>query len=456
MNVAVIGTGHVGLMTCVSMAAVGHRVVGCDADRGKIAQLSAGVLPIFEPGLAELLAEQTAAGRLSFVEETADAVADAEVVFICVGTPPRVDGEADLVAVESAAREVARHVRRSSIIVEKSTVPAGTAGRVRTVVRRELSGRAGEISVVSNPEFLREGRAVEDSLHPERILVGAEEAEAFATMREVYRPFTEAGALLIETDIATAELAKHACNAFLALKISFANALARMCERAGADVVSVTHVMGTDPRIGPDFLRAGLGYGGYCFPKDVQAFERLAARLGYAFPLLGEVARINEEAVEAAVEKLRDALWNLTDKRIALLGLAFKPETDDIRFSPALALAERLLAERASVVGFDPQAMANAKTEVPELELATDAYAACEGADCVVLCTEWPELLTLDLERLRSAVAYPVIFDARNALDADVLAAAGFEVLSMGRPHVAASPTERSAVGASRLERRGA
>ncbi|MGH2676128.1 MAG: UDP-glucose dehydrogenase family protein, partial [Actinomycetota bacterium] len=287
-----------------------------------------------------------------------------------------------------------------------------------------------------NPEFLREGSAVEDSLHPDRILVGGDSAQALAVMRELYAPLVEAGSEWIETDLRTAELAKHASNAFLALKISFANALARLCEAAGADVEAVTEIMGADPRIGRAHLRAGMGYGGYCFPKDLQAFERLADRLGYDFPILREVARINEEAVEATYHKIEEALWNLEGKRIALLGLAFKAGTDDVRLAPALALADGLLSAGAVVIGYDPQAGANAKAEVPGLEVATDLYEALEGAHCAVVCTEWQEIADLDLGRAREAMALPIVVDGRNVFEPADMAAHGFTYLPTGRPPV--------------------
>jgi len=295
----------------------------------------------------------------------------------------------------------------------------------------------GQIEVVSNPEFLREGKAVEDSLRPERILVGAESEWAFEILRRVYQPLTDQGVPLIETDIQTAELAKHACNAFLALKISYANALAMMCEKAGADVVDVAEVMGLDSRIGRSFLDAGLGYGGYCFPKDLQAFERLANKLGYDFGLLKEVERINGQAVEVAVSKVIDALWNLEDKKVVLLGLAFKPETDDVRFAPALEVARRLLSEGAHVVGWDPEAGSAAKAEVPDLEIATDVFDALEGAHCAVVCTEWTTVRELDLDRVKETMAYPVIVDGRNVFEPTRMAELGFTYYPTGRPAVA-------------------
>jgi len=375
-------------------------------------------------------------GKLSFTTDSAAAISGADVVFICVGTPPRASGEANLIAVEQVARDVARHGRPDVVVVEKSTVPAGTAQRVKRTLARERADFAGSAEVVSNPEFLKEGTAVEDSLHPDRILVGAETSKAYARMRELYGPLLEGGTKIIETDIATAELAKHACNAFLALKISYANALSRLCERSGADVVAVAEVMGADERIGRAFLNAGLGYGGYCFPKDIQAFERLAARVGAEFPLLREVARINDQAVESAANKVLEALWNVEGKKIALLGLAFKPGTDDVRSAPALALARLLLREGAHVVGYDPQGGSNAKAELPELEVCHDMYDALNDAHCMVLCTEWDEFKTLDLEKLHSLMAYPVVVDGRNLFDPQEMKNAGFSYYPTGRPHV--------------------
>jgi UDPglucose 6-dehydrogenase len=305
--------------------------------------------------------------------------------------------------------------------------------------------------VVSNPEFLREGSAVPDSLKPDRILIGADSPTAFDYMRRLYQPLVEKGCPLIETDIQTAEFAKHACNAFLSMKISFANALARLCERADADVMAVTAVLGADPRIGRSFLNAGLGYGGYCLPKDVQAFEKLATRLGYDFPLLREIERINDEAIEATAQKVKEAVWNLEGKRIALLGLSFKPGTDDTRSAPALALARRLLEEGASIVGWDPMALASAKQELPELEAAIDPYDAVLGAHCLVLCTEWPEFRELDLVKLKKFMAYPVIVDGRNLFDPDEMRVAGFTYYPTGRPPVT-EPPMRSVKVATRSE----
>jgi UDPglucose 6-dehydrogenase len=434
MRVGVIGTGHVGLPTAATLAHVGHDVTATDADPEKIEVLQRGGVPFFEPGLEELVRAVVGQGRLSFTSDPAEAVAGARVAFLCVGTPPRASGEANLIAVEQSAELVGRHVTGPLVVVEKSTVPVGTAARVTEILARERPD--GELSVVCNPEFLREGNAVEDSLRPGRILVGSDSPAALEVMRELYAPLAGEGTLWIETDLHTAELAKHASNAFLALKVSFANALARISEAAGADVEAVTEVMGADPRIGKAHLSAGLGYGGSCFPKDLLAFERLTSRLGYDFPLLREVARINQEALDAAFQKVEQALWNLEGKRVALLGLAFKPGTDDVRYAPSLGLADRLLEAGAVAVGYDPQAGPNAKAELPDLEVVDDPYVALTGADAAVVCTEWEEIAGLDLGRVREVMKLPIVVDGRNVFDPDEMAGHGFTYLPAGRSQV--------------------
>jgi UDPglucose 6-dehydrogenase len=440
MKVAVVGTGHVGLITCVSLASVGHEVVGNDADVAKIEALTRSEMPFYEPGVPELLEAETRSGRLRFTTSTADAVEGADVVFICVGTPARATGEANLVAVETAAREVARCATGPVVIADKSTVPAGTARRLQRLLASERRDLGDRITVVSNPEFLREGRALSDALEPDRILVGAPSGPARDVMRKLYRTFIDRGVTYIETDIATAELAKHACNVFLSMKISYANALARICDRAGGDVEAIADVMGADPRIGRDFLGAGLGYGGYCFPKDLVAFEALARELGYSFPLLREVARINDEAIDAAIAKISEAVWNLDDKRIAVLGLAFKPGTDDVRFSPALSLCRKLMEAGSVVVGYDPVAGANAKAECETLELAESVYDAAAGADCLVIAAGWTDFRDLDFTKLSEIMVQRVVVDARNFLDPQIVIAAGLDYYAMGRPAMQADP----------------
>lgn len=434
MRVSVIGCGHVGLPTCLALAAIGHDVVGIDSDEGVVGALRSGVPTFYEPGLDQSLATALSAGKLTFTSEISGGVAGAEVAFICVGTPPRASGEANLAAVERAAREVAVHARGRVVVVEKSTVPAGTAERMRRTLLATRPDRAARFEVVSNPEFLREGSALKDALEPDRVLVGAESESAFKVMRSLYRPLIESGVRFVETDIRTAELAKHACNAFLALKISYANALARMCELSGADVVAIADVMGADARIGRAFLDAGIGYGGYCLPKDLQAFSRLAGGLGYPFPLLSEIERINLEAVEALVTKVKEAMWNLEDKRIAVFGLSFKPGTDDVRLSPAVSVAERLLDEGAEVVGCDPKALSRARAELPAIRPAADAYEAAAAADCIVVCTDWEEFRGLDMERIKSVMRTPVVVDGRNLFDPTEMTRAGFAYYPTGRP----------------------
>lgn len=430
MRVGVVGTGHVGLVTAATLASIGHDVCGLDDDHSKIERLLAGQIPIYEPGLQHLVDDGVARGKLRFTTSADEAVAGAEVAFICVGTPTRPDGEPNLLAVERAARSIASHATRDMVVVHKSTVPVQTAERVKRVLNRTSGYR---FTVVSNPEFLREGQAVEDSLHPDRILIGSDDPRGHEVMRDLYAPLLREGPAYHETDVRTAELAKLACNAFLALKVSFANALARVCEASEADVVSIADIMGSDPRIGRAFLNAGIGYGGYCLPKDIAAFRTQAARFGYEFRLLDEIAAINREALDATMAKIKDALWNLEDKVVALFGLAFKPGTDDVRESPALALARRLTEAGARVRGYDPQANEPASAEVSSLQVADSPYEAAAGADCVVICTEWPEFGRLDLTALKGAMTQPLIVDGRNVLDPASVEQAGFTYIPTGR-----------------------
>jgi UDPglucose 6-dehydrogenase len=438
MRVAVIGTGHVGLVTAVALASLGNEVVGMDLAADKIARLRRAEAPFREPGLDDLLSEGIASGRLRFTTSIPDAVGGAAVVFVCVGRPPVGQGDKSLTAVEGAVRELARAATPGVVVVVKSTVPPGTTGRIQKVVAMERPDL--DFVAVSSPEFLREGHAIQDTLEPDRVVVGSDDPRGFATLRALYAPVLASGRPLIEVDPRTAELSKLASNAFLATKISFANSLARVAELAGADVVGVTRIMGADPRIGPAFLGAGMGYGGYCLPKDIVTLEKVAARLGYDFGILREAARVNQEALDAVRLKVEEAIWNLEGKTVALLGLAFKAGTDDVRSSPALALASALRAEGARVVGFDPVAGAAAAAEDPELVVAQDPYAAAEGADCLVVCTEWPELAELDLERLKGVMAQPVLVDGRNLLDAGAASDAGFHYFPLGRAPVTPGP----------------
>lgn len=437
MRIAIVGTGRVGLVTGVSLASLGHDVVGADANPDTIESLRHGRCSFHEPGLQDLLDEQMAAGRISFTAEVGEALAHAEAVFICVGRPVGANGDLSLTAVEAVARDIARHAPEGIVVIVKSTVPPGTCERIDRVIRLERPGFRSH--VVSSPEFLREGHAIEDTLAPDRLVIGAADDSASELVRRVYEPIVAAGCRLIQTDRRTAELAKLASNSFLATKVSFANAIGRLCELTDADVNGVTEIMGADPRIGASFLRAGIGFGGYCLPKDVDSLRRLAERHGYRFDLLTEVARVNGDAVTLASAKIEEALWNLEGKRVALFGLAFKAETDDVRSAPALALARLLIDGGADVVGYDPMADEAAKAALPEMRTSDDPYDAAEGAHCVVICTEWPEFLEIDLDRLRRSMAYPVIIDGRNLLDPEAVRGAGFAYSGTGR---AIGPTE--------------
>jgi UDPglucose 6-dehydrogenase len=436
MRVTVIGAGHVGLVTAACLAHVGHDVMVDDDDAAKLDLVREGRPWFYEPGLQELLGDVVQGGQLRIAGDKADAVGHGTVIFICVGTPSRGDGSPNLAFVEMVAREVARSLPPGQfrLVCEKSTVPVQTGERVAQVIAREARPEA-DWEVASNPEFLREGSALVDTLDPDRVVVGTTSERAEAALRELYTPILErSGAPFLATDRATAELIKHASNAFLATKVSFINSVARVCERAGADVELVARGMGLDPRIGVHFLKAGAGYGGSCFPKDVAAFAHRSLELGVDFGILNEVAKINHEARRAVVDKVRDALWHLDGKRVGMLGLSFKPNTDDLREAPAIDVARDLLADGAQVVAYDPVAGARAASQVPGLELADKAVEVADGAHAVVVMTEWAEFGELEPAELRARMAYPILVDARNALDAGAFLAAGFTVAGVGRP----------------------
>jgi UDPglucose 6-dehydrogenase len=436
MRVTVIGAGHVGLVTAACLAHVGHDVMVDDDDAAKLALIREGRSWFYEPGLQELLGDVVQGGQLRIAGDKAEAVGHGTVIFICVGTPSRDDGSPNLAFVEAVAREVARSLPPGQfrLVCEKSTVPVQTGERVARVIAREARPEA-DWEVASNPEFLREGSAMIDTLDPDRVVVGTTSERAQAAMRELYAPILErSGAPFLATDRATAELIKHASNAFLATKISFINSVARVCERSGADVELVARGMGLDPRIGVHFLKAGAGYGGSCFPKDVAAFAHRSRELGVDFGILNEVAKINHEARRAVVAKVRDALWHLDGKRVGMLGLSFKPDTDDLREAPAIDVARDLLADGAQVVAYDPVAGPQAARRVSGLELADKAVEVADGAHAVVVMTEWAEFGKLEPADLRARMAYPILVDARNALDAEAFLAAGFTVAGVGRP----------------------
>jgi UDPglucose 6-dehydrogenase len=449
LKISVIGAGYVGLVTGGCLAEIGHEVVCTDSDMDKIRTLESGGLPIYEPGLDAVIAKARGDGRLSFRENLAEAVDFGEAIFICVGTPPLPNGDADLSAIDNVARLVATSARGPKLVIEKSTVPAQTGQELKRAL--SVYGRKSGVTfrVASNPEFLREGTAVADFLHPDRIVVGVEDETAERQLKEIYGPVLEgkfncpvhaptcpAGpppAWLVTT-INSAELIKHASNSFLALKISYANMVADLAERLGADIGEVTRAMGMDPRIGPSFLHAGLGFGGFCLPKDLQAFVHLAERSGVDFSLLKEVEKINRRRMNHFVEKIRRALWVVRDKKIGVLGLAFKPNTDDIRFAPAIDLIQLLVADGACIRAYDPEAMEKARTVLPKVEFAISAYDAAQGAEALLIATEWEQFRGLDWERIREAMARPLVLDARNLLSPIEMKTRGFEYYSVGRP----------------------
>lgn len=431
MKITIIGSGYVGLTTGTCFAEVGHHVLCVDNDEAKVARLQAGEIPIYEPGLEMLVRKNVAARRLSFSSSTEEGVAHGEVLFIAVPTPPQPDGSVDLTFMEKVAREIAQHLDSYRVIVDKSTVPVKTGEKVAQTIRR--CARPGvEFDVVSNPEFLREGSAVEDLMKPDRIVIGGNSDRALALMQKIYEPFV---APVLVTDINSAELIKHAANSFLALKISYINALAELCEASGADVLKVAEGIGADHRIGRSFLNAGLGYGGSCFPKDVAAFIAISEQLGQPFELLKEVQHINDRQVQRFLDGVREALWVLKDKKVAVWGLSFKPNTDDVRSSVAVKLVEMLVAEEAKVSVFDPKAMDKAR-ELPvasRIHFASSALEAAQGAEALLIATEWPEFGAVDLAVLRETMASPLIFDGRNLLDPVAARDFGFQYRGIGR-----------------------
>jgi UDPglucose 6-dehydrogenase len=435
MKLTIIGTGYVGLVTGTCLAEVGHQVICVDNDQGKIAGLQAGQIPIFEPGLERLVERNVAARRLSFTSSTAESVANSDVVFIAVPTPSQPDGSVDLSFIEKVAREIAGAMTSYKIIVDKSTVPVKTGDKVADTIKRYSKHRV-EFDVVSNPEFLREGSAVEDLRHPDRIVIGVGSQRPIRAMKEIYAPFN---APIIVTDINSAELIKHASNSFLALKISYINAISVLCEATGANVQEVAHGMGMDERIGQRFLNASLGFGGSCFPKDLSAFIKIAEQVGCEFGLLKEVQKINAAQMKRFVKKIADTLWVLKDKRIGVLGLAFKQNTDDIRMSPAIELCQHLQNEGAMLRAYDPAAMEKAKTVLRGVTFVDDMNEVADGCDALVIATEWEQFKKLDLERVRSALSYPIIFDGRNLFDPRQMAQLGFIYESIGRSRYATS-----------------
>ena len=428
-RVAVIGAGYVGLTTAACLADLGNHVMVVDIDREKIAQLRRHQVPFFEPGLSELVERNGKAGRLGFTTSYDEAVPGAEYAIIAVSTPEGEGGEADLSYVEAAASSIADSMDGPLVVVNKSTVPPLTGDMVSRVLRKRNANHRAE--VVSNPEFLREGSAIQDFMHPDRVVIGSHDPEAAAKVARLYAPLE--ARVLITPNIYTAEMVKYASNAFLAARISFINEIARICERVDADAKLVAEGMGLDKRIGPSFLDAGIGYGGSCFPKDVKALAALAERFDYHPELLHAVMAINRDQRMLAIDKLRECLDTLEGRIVGLLGLAFKPNTDDLRDAPSLDIARVLLAAGAEVRAYDPAAMERARVLLPEVEYSADAYALADGADGLVLVTEWNEFRHLDLGRLKMAMRRPVIVDGRNIYDPSMMRGLGFTYRSIGR-----------------------
>lgn len=445
MQISVIGAGYVGLTTAACLAEIGHNVLCADNDVEKLKQLKSGRLPFFEPHLDTLVKSNVVSRRLEFVSPE-EAIQKGSAIFICVGTPPLESGEADLSAIESVARTIASTAHGYRLVIEKSTVPVQTAKRLwKHLSTYNVNGL--ECDVVSNPEFLREGSAVGDFFHPDRIVIGAETPRAIAIMKEIYQPVLSAPPAcpvhsscpparevpLIVTDTNSAELVKHASNSFLAMKISFINLVADACEAAGADIAKVAEGIGSDRRIGQSFLNPGIGFGGFCFPKDLQAFVRIGEKLGCDFSLLKEVERINLRRTEQFVAKVKKELWVLRGKTLAVWGLAFKPDTDDVRFAPALNIIRRLMAEGASIRAYDPQAMQKAKDELPDITYCQNPYEAAQQADAVLILTEWDEFRHLNWDALASSVAHPLLIDGRNLYSEEEASAHGFQYVCIGK-----------------------
>jgi UDPglucose 6-dehydrogenase len=427
MKLAVVGTGYVGLVSGVCFAEWGHQVICVDNDVSKIDMLKKGQIPIYEPGLKELMDKNLQ--RLEFTTSIEEATDKSDIIFIAVGTPPRPNGEADLSAVENVAATVARRMRSYKLVVEKSTVPVQTGDRVKQTMTVNNVNKV-EFDVASNPEFLREGTAIEDSLKPDRVVFGTDSERAKKMLMELYSPL---GCPIVATDIQSSELIKHASNSFLAMKISFINAVANVCERSGANVEQVAEGMGLDKRIGRSFLNAGIGFGGFCFPKDLQAFIRISEKLGYDFKLLKAVEEINYEQKNLFVKKIEEAVWNISGKTIGILGLAFKPNTDDMRFAPSIDIIEALQKDGAKIKAYDPVAMDRAKQVLKDVEYCNDPYDVAKDADCLALVTEWDEFKKLDMAKMKSLLKVPALIDGRNIYDPAKMKELGFIYKGIGR-----------------------
>jgi UDPglucose 6-dehydrogenase len=433
MNIAVIGSGYVGLITGACFAEFGIQVTCVDNDEKKIESMKSGVVPFYEPGLEELLQRNLKAGRLHFTSNIADAVDTALVIFIAVGTPPRGDGSADMKYVEEVARQMAKHIKSYKVIVTKSTVPVGTGEKIHSIISRNLKENIG-FDVVSNPEFLREGAGIEDFMRPNRVIIGASSSQAVAIMKDLYRPLYLIETPIVITDVKTAELIKYASNAFLATKISFINEMANLCETVGADVQVVAKAMGLDRRIGPKFLHAGPGYGGSCFPKDTLALLRIGKEKHVHLGIIEATVKTNDIQKERAADRIVKALGKPKGKTICILGLSFKPNTNDLRESPSLFIINKLHKGGAKIRAYDPVAMEDARNIMPKVTYCKDAYDAAKGSDAVVIVTEWNQFRNLDFSRIKKSAKGRFLFDLRNIYEPERLRKMGFRYFSVGRP----------------------
>lgn len=430
MNISIIGSGYVGLVTGACFAELGNNVICADNNSKKISGLKKGIVPIYEPGLEELIAGNVKAKRLKFTSSIKEAVKSSEIIFIAVGTPPLENGEADLTGIENVAYNIAVNMDGYRLIVEKSTVPVETGIWVKRTIQSYIKHKI-KFDVASNPEFLREGQAINDFMHPDRVVIGTESKKAADLLAGLYKPLNSP---MVITDIKSAELIKHASNSFLAAKISFINAIANICDKVGADIREVAMGIGLDKRIGPGFLNAGIGYGGSCFPKDLDAFITISEKIGYDFELLKAVKKINLRQQDVFIEKIKKALWIIKGKHIGVFGLSFKPNTDDIRNAPALDIIKRLQAEGAKIKAYDPRAHAKAKEALPEpVKFCDTPYDACRNSDCLLILTEWDEFKELDLAKIKKLLRRPIVIDGRNIYDPKKMKETEFTYISMGR-----------------------
>jgi UDPglucose 6-dehydrogenase len=433
MKITVIGTGYVGSVTGSCLADLGNEVICLDIDKDKIERFKKGEIPIYEPGLSDLIKRNVREGRLIFTTDKKKAIQDSDVIFIAVGTPSADDGSVDLRYIESAAKDIGEHMNRYKVIVDKSTVPVGTADRVKSIIKQSINGKKHEFDLVSNPEFLREGEAIKDFMNPDRIVIGADNSKPKEMMLRIYAGIERTGKPILITDVKSAELIKYASNAMLATRISFMNEVARLCEKTGADIKMISKGMGLDTRIGPRFLQAGVGYGGSCFPKDVRGLISTGNDYGVEFKILKAVDNVNEEQKKWIIPKIIKEMKDVKGKNISIWGLAFKPKTDDMREAPSITIITELQALGAKITAFDPESEANAKKMLKDVKYAKTPYDALEDCDALVIVTEWDEFRNLDKEKMKKLMKNPLIFDGRNLYSRSEMKKLGFRYIGIGR-----------------------